>query len=308
MTDPSPPMTEPVAPEGRAPATSQGPTALLLAALDLRAEGEGCFLAGSVPGWAARIFGGQFLGQSVVAAGRSVTAGMVVHSLHATFLRPGDPTQPLRYLVTTLREGRSFATRHVVARQDGTDRFVAIVSFARPERGLDYQPAIDLSAVPPPAGLRRYGEWMAETTERPEDGYETAERPRPVEVRYVDPPPNPSDEPVTGPQRMWLRVPGALPDDPLLHAAALAYASDETLIDNVMLPHGLRWSDPRLQGASLDHAMWFCRPAAADRWLLFEQTVVSTAAGRGLVRGDLYTEAGELVATASQEGLMRLTS
>jgi len=105
---------------------------------------------------------------------------------------------------------------------------------------------------------------------------------------------------------MWLRVPGRLPDDPLVHAAALAYASDETLIDNSMLPHGLRWSDPRLQGASLDHAMWFCRPAAADRWLLFEQTVVSTAAGRGLVQGTLYTPEGELVATAMQEGLIRL--
>ena len=122
----------------------------------------------------------------------------------------------------------------------------------------------------------------------------------------MDPPVNPPDGPVTEPQRMWLRVPGPLPDDPLVHVAALAYASDETLIDNSMLPHGRRWSDADVQGASLDHAMWFLRPGRADRWLLFEQTVVSTAAGRALARGDLYSADGTLLATATQEGLIRL--
>jgi acyl-CoA thioesterase-2 len=291
------------------------PAALLLAALDLRPDGDGTFEASSVPGWSARIFGGQFLGQSVVAAGRTVGQGLAVHSLHGYFLRQGDPAASLRYHVTSLHDGRSFASRRVEAEQDGACRFVGLVSFARTEVGLDYQPVPALPPVADAPSLRSYGEWMAETTQRPEDGYETAARPRPVEVRYVDPPPNiPADalgaaepgEPVTRPQRMWLRVPGHLPDDPLLHAAALAYASDETLVDNSMLPHGLRWSDARLQGASLDHAMWFCRPAAADRWLLFEQTVVSTAGGRGLVQGHLYTPEGGLVATAVQEGLIRL--
>ena len=305
------------------------PASLLLAALDLRRLGDGEFEGSSIPGWSARIFGGQFLGQSVVAAGRTVGDGLVVHSLHGYFVRAGDPSLPLRYRVTTLHDGRSFVSRRVEADQDGKCRFVGLVSFARPEDGLDYQPAAELPPVGDASGLRRYGDWMAETTARPddgpEDGDETAARARPVEVRYVDPPPNgppnalPSarldapggegsepGDPITRPQRMWLRVPGRLPDDPLVHAAALAYASDETLIDNSMLPHGLRWSDPRLQGASLDHAMWFCRPAAADRWLLFEQTVVSTAGGRGLVHGTLYTPEGELVATAMQEGLIRL--
>jgi len=291
------------------------PASPLVAALNLRPCGDGEFEGSSVPGWSARIFGGQFLGQTVVAAGRTVGEDLAVHSLHGYFVRAGDPSLPLRYRVTTLHNGRSFASRRVEADQDGTTRFVGLVSFARPEEGLDYQVAAELPPVADAPGLRRYGEWMAETTAQPEDAYETAARPRPVEVRYVDPPPNPPDppagggapgEPITRPQRMWLRVPGRLPDDPLVHAAALAYASDETLIDNSMLPHGLRWSDPRLQGASLDHAMWFCRPAAADRWLLFDQTVVSTAAGRGLVQGTLYTPEGELVATAMQEGLIRL--
>jgi acyl-CoA thioesterase-2 len=302
------------------------PLRLLLAALDLErlqdepirqplrgqpaespaTPGPMRFRARSVPGWSARIFGGQFLAQAVIAAGRTVGDGKEVHSLHGYFVRAGDPALPLDYEVSAVRDGRSFATRRVEAGQDGAVRFVALVSFAAPEPGLDYQAPVDLSGVPGPEALRTYGEWMAETTDRPEDHYETQSRPRPVEVRYVDPPANPPERPVTGPQRMWLRLPGPLPGDPLVHAAALAYASDETLVDNTMLPHGRRWSDPALQGASLDHAMWFCRPSRADRWLLFEQTVVSTAGGRGLARGDLYTPGGELVATATQEGLIRL--
>jgi acyl-CoA thioesterase-2 len=285
------------------------PRRLLLTALHLEPlePGTAAFRAVSVPGWSARVFGGQFLAQAVIAAGRTVDEGKEVHSLHGYFVRAGDPSEPLDYLVSTVRDGRSFATRRVEASQGGSVRFVALVSFAAPEPGLDYQAPVDLSEVPGPDGLRTYGEWMADTTERPEDHYETQSRPRPVEVRYVDPPTNPPDRPVTAPQRMWLRLPGPLPDDPLLHAAALAYASDETLVDNTMLPHGRRWSDPDLQGASLDHAMWFCRPARADQWLLFEQTVVSTAGARGLVRGDLYTPAGELIATATQEGLIRVS-
>lgn len=281
---------------------------VLLASFDLQPRGEGRFHVDSPAGWPVRIFGGQFLGQSVVAAGRTVGEGRILHSLHGYFVRPGDPAKPLDYLVATIRDGRSFASRRVEAAQDGEVRFVSLVSFTAPEDGLDYQPPVDLREVPPPDGLRTYSDWMLETTDRPEDHYETQNRPRPVDVRYVDPPVNPPRGPVTHPQRMWLRLPGPLPDDPLVHAAALAYASDETLIDNSMLPHARRWSDPDLQGASLDHAMWFLRPTRADQWLLFEQTVVSTAGGRGLARGDLYTPDGSLVATATQEGLLRLAA
>jgi acyl-CoA thioesterase-2 len=278
----------------------------LLASFDLEPCGEARFCVDSPAGWPVRIFGGQFLGQAVVAAGRTLADGRAVHSLHGYFVRPGDPELPLEYSVSTVRDGRSFATRRVEATQAGELRFVCLVSFTAAENGLEYQPPVDLGLLPPPDGLRTYGDWMAETTDNPEDHYETRSRPRPVDVRYVDPPTNPPEGPITSPQRMWLRLPGPLPDDPLIHAAALAYASDETLIDNSMLPHGRRWSDPALQGASIDHAMWFLRPARADQWLLFEQTVVSTAGGRGLARGDLYTPAGSLVATATQEGLLRL--
>ena len=283
------------------------PAALLLAALDLEPAGEGRFRGRSVPGWAVRIFGGQFLAQAVVAAGRTLGDDKVVHSLHGYFVRAGDPEGALDYTVSALRDGRTFATRRVEAAQGGSLRFVALVSFAAPEDGLEHPPPLDLSTVPPPGGLPTYADWMAETTGDPERHYETRSRPRPVEVRYVDPPVNPPDGPVTAPQRMWLRVPGPLPDDPLVHAAALAYASDETLIDNSMLPHGRRWSDADLQGASLDHAMWFLRPGRADSWLLFSQVVVSTAGGRAPARGDLHRADGVLVATATQEGLIRIT-
>ncbi|MDH4148458.1 MAG: thioesterase family protein [Acidimicrobiia bacterium] len=276
--------------------------------LDVTPAGANRFTGRDGSGMGQRIFGGQFLGQALVAAARTLPdAEMRAHSLHGYFVRAGDVSEPIGYEVGLVRDGRSFATRQVTASQSDSVRFVGLASFCRPEDGLDWSAPRDLGGVAAPGpDLPTYGEWMAGTTDRPGELYETMARPRPVEVRYANPPVNPPAGPVTEPQLMWMRVPFELPDDPLVHAAAIAYASDETLVDNAMLVHGMRWSDPRVIGASLDHALWFCRPARADRWLLFEQTVVSTSASRGLVRGDLRLADGTLVATATQEGLIRL--
>jgi acyl-CoA thioesterase II len=282
-----------------------GPAGSLRSVLALTDAGQRRFAAAANPAWSRRVYGGQFLGQAVVAAGRSLP-GRLVHSIHANFLSAGDPTAPIEYRVEVLRAGRSFATARVEAAQGDDLRFAATVSLCADEEGLDYHPPRDVSAVARPEGLPTYGEWFAATTDDPDAHDESAARPRPVEVRYANPPSPKPDGPVTEPQLMWMRVGEDLGDDPLLHAAALAYASDEALVDNTLLPHALRWSDPRLIGASLDHAMWFCRSARADRWSLFAQSVVSTAGGRGLARGELYDESGRLCAVAVQEGLIRL--
>ena len=255
-----------------------------------------------------RVFGGQFLAQGLIAAAATVsTPGRLPHSLRASFLRPGDPQENILYRVEVLRDGRSFSSRQVTAYQRNVRCYEATMSFCDGEGGLDYQLAAGDAMPTPPECHVEYADWVLDTTSDAAFRTQLRGRIRPIEMRYVNPPPNPADGPITETQRMWLRVAGALPDDPLLHLAAIAYASDETLVDNALLPHGMRWFDSRVQGASLDHAMWFCRPARADHWMLYDQTVVSTFGGRGLVQGDLRTEAGELVAITTQEGLIRVT-
>ena len=290
-------------------ATGGSVPSTLGALLDLVPRGD-LLIGRSTPG-GERVFGGQFLAQGLIAAGRTLEArqglGPVPHSLHAYFLRPGDPSAPIEYRVERVRDGRSFACREVRAGQAGRELVRLLVSFQAPEDGLDWKPQRDLGGLPDPrSDLLSYRDWMGSGV-RPGSAAVSVQPERPVEFRYVDPPRNPLTGAVTGPQRMWVRAGPALGDDPLTHAAALAYLSDETLIDNCTLPHGLLWGDERVQGASLDHAMWFCRPARADGWLLFEQTVLSTAGARAQVRGDLFRPDGLLVATAVQEGLVRVT-
>ncbi|MGH9224064.1 MAG: acyl-CoA thioesterase [Acidimicrobiales bacterium] len=226
-----------------------------------------------------RVFGGQVAGQALVAAGRTVDNG-AVHSLHAYFLRPGDPSVPIVYEVDRIRDGRSFTTRRVVAIQHGQAIFNLAASFHIDEPGLEYQHT--MPAVPPPDEL---------TTS--EHGH------RSIDTRYV-----PVDEP--GHARVWFRADGRLPDDPLLHACVVAYASDLTLLDTTLSAHGRHvWSAPDLMLASLDHAMWFHRPFRADEWLLYDQDSPVTAGARGFARGSIFTEAGTLVASVVQEGLLR---
>ncbi|MGD9996553.1 MAG: acyl-CoA thioesterase [Ilumatobacteraceae bacterium] len=249
-----------------------------------------------------RVFGGQVAGQALVAATRTIDEpDRLVHSLHAYFLRPGDPTTPIVYEVDRIRDGRSFTTRRVVAIQHGRAIFNLQASFHIHEPGPDHQ--LTMPVVPPPESLPDFKTRMAPYKERIGAWYE---RPRPIDLRHIGPDPfqrdgNPSTE-----QRVWMRADGVLPDDPTLHACIVTYASDMTLLDTTVLPFGLSWESPGMQMASLDHAMWFHRPFRADEWLLYDQSAISSGAGRGLAGGAIFTADGTLAVTVVQEGLARI--
>ena len=250
-----------------------------------------------------RVFGGQVAGQALVAAGRTVAADRPVHSLHAYFIRPGDPSVPLIYLVDRVRDGRSFTTRRVSVVQHGKVIFTLSASFHHPETGLLHARA--MPEVPGPDELPTAAERMEQVF-----GEQAAEywRDSPIDMRHVGPL---SIEAARDPSlrvmhnMVWLRANGELPDDPLLHVCLMTYASDMTLLDSVLLATGRTWADGKIIGASLDHAMWFHRPFRADRWLLYAQESPVAAGARGLARGELFTEDGELVVSVVQEGLIR---
>ncbi|HEX5495372.1 MAG TPA: acyl-CoA thioesterase II [Mycobacteriales bacterium] len=249
-----------------------------------------------------RVFGGQVAGQALVAAGRTVSTERPVHSLHAYFLRPGDPSVPIVYSVDRIRDGRSFTSRRVVAIQHGLPIFSLSASFHRIEDGLDHQTAMPL--VPEPDTLPTLPERYAPFIDKLGP---FARLPRPIDLRYVDPPPweqrgHGPREPLS---RVWVRADGRLPDDPLLHVCALTYASDMSLLDSVMVGHGVSWGLD-VAGASLDHATWFHRPFRADEWLLYESRSPSASGGRGLAEGRFWTREGRHVATVVQEGLLRV--
>jgi acyl-CoA thioesterase II len=246
-----------------------------------------------------RVFGGQVAGQALVAAARTVDGGRPVHSLHAYFLRPGDPNVPILYEVDRIRDGRSFTTRRVVAIQHGKAIFNLQASFQVPEVGYDHQ--VPMPEAPPPDDLPDFHTRMApHAADIP-----WFDRPRPIDLRYVDWNPPDRKEPLPPHQRVWLRADGSLADDPVLHTCVLTYASDMTVLDTSLLPHGGSWHDPDMFMASLDHTMWFHRPFRADDWLLYSQDSPTASGGRGLGRGLIHTREGELVATVVQEGLIR---
>jgi acyl-CoA thioesterase II len=248
-----------------------------------------------------RIFGGQVAGQALVAAARTVDDDRPVHSLHSYFLRPGDPTVPVLYEVDRIRDGRSFTTRRVVAIQHGRAIFNMSASFQVHEEGYEHQ--AEMPDVPEPESLPTFRERMAPFAERFGD---LLNRPRPIDIRHVDWMPHDRSQALPPIQRVWLRTNGRLPDDLLIHSIALTYASDMTLLDTSLLPHGGSWFEPGLFMASLDHAMWFHRPFRADDWLLYAQDSPSASGGRGLSRGLVFTQEGTLVATVMQEGLIRV--
>jgi acyl-CoA thioesterase-2 len=249
-----------------------------------------------------RVFGGQVAGQALVAAARTVDdEDRFVHSLHAYFLRPGDPTVPILYLVDRIRDGRSFTTRRVVAIQHGQAIFNLQASFQVVEAGLDHQMA--MPNVAPPESLPDFKTRMAPLREKLGTWYE---RPRPIDVRHVDGGVLERREQRTDSQRVWWRADGSLPDDPVLHQCIATYASDMTLLDTVAMPHGVTWDDENIQMASLDHAMWFHRPFRADEWLLYDQWTPSTSNSRGLAAGAIFTRDGVLAITVVQEGLLRV--
>ena len=249
-----------------------------------------------------RVFGGQVAGQALVAAARTVEPDRHVHSLHAYFLRPGDPTVPILYEVDRLRDGRSFTTRRVVAIQHGRPIFNLQASFHTVEDGLDYHLPMP-TGVPAPEELPTYQERLEPYRERVGAWLD---RPRPIDTRYA--PPDHAFEPglQTDGQLVWMRADGTLPDDPVLHACIVTYASDMTLLDTALRPSGKSSFTHDLMMASLDHAMWFHRPFRADDWLLYQQRAISASSARGLADGSIYTADGTLVVSVVQEGLIRV--
>lgn len=272
----------------------------LLAILDLEVLEQNLFRGRSPQvGW-QRVFGGQVIGQALVAASRTVE-GRSPHSLHGYFLLPGDPKVPIIYDVERIRDGRSFTTRRVAAIQHGEVIFNLHASFHTREKGLDWQ-------IPMPgkvAAAETLPDFKTRMEPYREKMGEWYERPRPIDMRYVDGDPMSRIGNPTTSQKVWLRADGTLPDDPVLHACIVTYASDMTLLDTTLLPHGLGWGDGNVQMASLDHAMWFHRPFRADDWLLYDQHPISNSGSRGLAGGSIYTVSGDLAVTVVQEGLIR---
>ncbi|XRQ04440.1 acyl-CoA thioesterase II [Actinomadura welshii] len=277
----------------------------LLDLLDLEQIENDIFRGRSPEERRQRVFGGQVAGQALVAAGRTVPANRPVHSLHAYFIRPGDPLVPIVYTVDRVRDGRSFTTRRVTAVQHGKAIFTLSASFQIAEDGPEHRAAMPDAPEPEslPDGLTRLTPLFGEVGAR-----EFVTR-RPFDIRHATPltweaAKDPSL--ATPESKVWLKVDGELPDDPLLHVCLMTYASDMTLLDTVLLNHGLAWGDKRTMGASLDHAMWFHRPFRADDWLLYYQDTPFAGGARGLARGQVFTRSGELVVSVMQEGLVRV--
>jgi acyl-CoA thioesterase-2 len=275
----------------------------LLAILDLEPLERNLFRGRSPQvGW-QRVFGGQVIGQALVAACRTVD-GRAPHSLHAYFLLPGDPKVPIIYEVERLRDGRSFTTRHVKAIQHGQAIFSMSASFHVAERGFDH--AAEMPKVPAPEDLPSESEMKAGVLPlMPDPVRAYYERERPIELRPVEFERYTSRAPLGRHFNVWIRATSPLPDDPAIHQCVLAYASDMTLLDSSLIAHGRTVFDRSIQAASLDHALWFHRPFRADEWLLYAQDSPSASGARGFSRGLIFTRDGRLVASVAQEGLVR---
>ncbi|MEU9834463.1 acyl-CoA thioesterase II [Streptosporangium sp. NPDC048047] len=255
-----------------------------------------------------RVFGGQVAAQALVAAGRTLPADRHVHSLHAYFIRPGDPSVPIVYNVERVRDGRSFTTRRVVAIQHGKAIFTLSASFQIMEPGVEHQAAV-MPEVAPAEGLPSFQDRMRQIVDEDSPYREWLSRPRPVELRYVTPLTWEAhrDPELRGSNtNVWFRYDAELPDDPLLHVVLAAYASDFTLVDTVLLTHGLAWGASNISGASLDHAMWFHRPFRVDDWMLYAQESPWSGGARGLARGEMFTRSGELAVSVVQEAMIRV--
>jgi acyl-CoA thioesterase-2 len=252
-----------------------------------------------------QVFGGQVLGQALTAASATVEA-RIVHSLHAYFLRRGDFSAPIIYQVDRSRDGGSFSSRRVVAVQFGEPIFTMAASFQIVEPGLDHQ--MEMPAVPPPEVLEDalyYGrKYLANVPERIQKRFETGV---PFEFRFVEVPGFVNTEKREALAHVWFRVVDRIPsDDENLHRCILAYVSDYNLLGTAVLPHGIALFDPSLITASIDHGMWFHRPVRVDEWLLYATDSPSASGARGFTRGSIFTRDGKLVASAAQEGLIRV--
>jgi acyl-CoA thioesterase-2 len=241
---------------------------------------------------AQRVFGGQVLGQALVAASRTVDPERIVHSLHGYFLRPGDTAVPIVYRAERIRDGKTFSSRRVVASQHGKTIFYMSASYQRPEPGLDHSDPMPEELVPPEHAPTLASVFEAASGRKAEDWNKEWAA---LDVRLAG---------VSG-RQFWIRASGKLPDEPALHACVLAYASDLTLLGASLLPHGIIIGDRRIQPASIDHALWFHREFRADEWLLYDQVSPSASGARGFATGRLFTQDGRLIASVAQEGLIR---
>lgn len=308
------PQRHPAPRPGRAPArpasAPKDPTDMLRGILELnRADADPLTgqprFTGTTPRQAhGRVFGGQVLAQALAAASRTISADRPVHSIHGYFIRPGDALQPITFTVETLRDGRSFSVRRVLATQNEKAILALTCSFQEPaEAALDHQVAMP-EGVPAPEDLPSTADVLGRINHPIAQEWAWA---RPFDIRhvtpaiYVDPAPEAENR-----NMVWMKTFTPLADDPALHVAALTYASDYTLLEPVLRQHGVAWIQPGMSVASLDHAMWFHRPARADEWLLYVQHSPSAQGARGLGTGSVFTRDGTLVATVAQEGMIRM--
>lgn len=283
------------------------PLAGFLAALDLADTGartrEDIFTGPSqwMPG--GRVFGGQVLAQALVAASRTVPEDRVVHSMHGYFLRPGDVEQPITFSVDRIHDGRSFATRRTQCYQSGEPILSMIASFQDRDPGLEHSVTMP-EGVPDPESLPSTAEVLGSSTHPVAQFWSTQ---RAFDIRHIQTPVYfPGDGERSTKQAVWMKSIGKLPDDPNLHRAALAYASDYAILEPIMRAHGVAWGTPGLKAASLDHAMWWHRDGRVDEWLLYEQESPVALGGRGLSFGRIFSRDGVLLATVAQEGMVRV--
>ncbi len=280
------------------------PVAELIALLDLERIEVNLFRGQSPDDGMKRVFGGQVIAQALVAAYRTVE-GRVCHSLHAYFIRPGDPTIPILYEVDRARDGKSFATRRVVAIQHGEQILNLSCSFQVAENGFTHQSPMPVTKKP--ADLLSEDELRAMAKDHvPKEFQKQFARPRPIELKPVDPRQMISPAKTEPKKQMWLRARGKVDaSDIALQQCLLAYASDMGILDTATKPHGVNWFTGGVQMASLDHSMWFHEPFDISNWLLYAMDSPSASGARGFNRGEIFTEAGKLVASVTQEGLMR---
>lgn len=292
----SPPVVEMSSAQGR------DAVAALIRLLDLERLEDNLFRGVSPENSTMRVFGGQVAAQALTAVGRTVPIDRRVHSLHAYFLRPGDPSIPIVFDVDRIRDGKSFTTRRVVAIQHGKAIFVLSASFQLDQPGVDHSEP--MPSVPRPELLPTF----AERAQAVPNSTGIGRIPRPFDVRYVTDPPwqNGSTPQRDARNRVWFRSYDQLPDDQLLHVCMLAYLSDLTLLDSILATHGLGWSSDKLSLASLDHAMWFHRPIRVDDWVLYDTHSPSASGSRGLASGHFFDSSGAMLATVVQEGLVRV--
>jgi acyl-CoA thioesterase-2 len=278
----------------------------LLSVLDLEELDVNLFRGRSPQSSWQRVFGGQVIGQALVAAVRTVEASRPPHSMHAYFLLPGDPKVPIIYDVDRMRDGGSFTTRRVTARQHGHPIFSMLVSFHVEETGgLDHQ--AKMPDVPDPESLPSETETRAKILPAmPEAVRRYYERERPIELRPVEFERYLGKKFPDGKFNVWIKTTGPLPDDPAIHQCVLAYATDMGLLDTALVPHGRTLFEKEFMAASLDHALWLHRPFRADEWLLYAQDSPNLHGSRGFARGLIFKRDGTLVASVAQEGLVRL--